>query len=207
MKDIDFSQFQGIWDAKRVIMACNYFATDFIITNCDRKESNSDNFKYKRLESALTAFGCDVKFELQSCPLFTEKAQCELKKLISNCKNNLIYVFDNMRLEAFVNKEVFSDYHRNKVLLQLLDFYWRINASTNVWRCSMGWNTTIEITKMIYEKELDNSNTALRDIMAILLLGDNFDKVYSEEELIKNYDYPTITDKELQDIEYKETNI
>lgn len=205
MKDIDFSQFQGIWDAKRIIETCNYFVADFIITNNDRKEKKSDYFKYKRLESALTAFGCDVKYELQSCSLFTEKALGELKKVISCCLNNSMDVFDNMRLETFVNKEVLSDYHRNKVFFQLLDFYRRINNPTNVWRNSIGWNTTIEITKMIYEKELDNPNTILKDIMAILLLGDNYDKVYSEEELIKKYDYPTITDKELQCIENEET--
>lgn len=200
MKNVDFALFQNVWDAKRIIEACNYFIADFIVTNSDKMVSKSDEIKYKRLESVLTAFGCDIENEFKVYSLFTEKAQNELNKIFVSYQDNLIDSFDKIRLEAFVCKEVLSCYNRGKIFLQLLNFYRKINIPTNIWKNSIGYNTTIAVTHMLYEKELTKSNATLEAIMAILLLGDNYDKVYLEENLIKNYNYPTITDEELQNI-------
>ena len=41
------------------------------------------------------------------------------------------------------------------------------------------------------------------DRMLILLLGDDFDKTFTEEELFQ-YDYPDVTDEELYQMELKE---
>ena len=92
--------------------------------------------------------------------------------------------------------------------MQLFSFLFRYRLET--YKLSTYWNNVseadivgaiaIDMTRKLYNEKIERINETL-DKLLLLLLGDVFDKAFTERELLKEYDYPNITDEELHEME------
>ena len=58
----------------------------------------------------------------------------------------------------------------------------------------------VRISKNIISTNFEKDVKQL-DRLLILMMGDGYDKSISERELITNFNYPTVTDSELKELE------
>ena len=58
----------------------------------------------------------------------------------------------------------------------------------------------IDITRKLYDEKIESVNETL-DKLLLHLLGDDFDKTFTEKELLEDYDYPNVTDEELHEMD------
>ena len=54
---------------------------------------------------------------------------------------------------------------------------------------------------MYWRNEKIESVNETLDKLLLLLLGDDFDKTFTEKELLEDFDYPNVTDEELHEME------
>lgn len=78
--------------------------------------------------------------------------------------------------------------------LLVLENHW-----AGVMECSPSLGMMLSATKRLYQKNNIQVNDVI-DRMLILLMGDDFDKTFTEKELLKN-GYPDVTDDELLEME------
>lgn len=62
--------------------------------------------------------------------------------------------------------------------------------------CSYEYYMVLRMVRDIHDK-----NVGLIRRLLVLLLGDDFDEPVTEDILLKNYDYPWVTDRELNEYE------
>ena len=68
--------------------------------------------------------------------------------------------------------------------------------------CSRSMGVVIEATNSLYDKHIAPACVVI-DRMRILLMGDDYDKSFTEKELFQ-YGYPDVTDEELYQMEIEE---
>ena len=73
---------------------------------------------------------------------------------------------------------------------------------SGVLECCKSMGIIIQATTFMFQKQIRPVCNTI-DRMLILLLGDDFEKTFTEEELFQ-YDYPDVTDEELYQMELKE---
>lgn len=74
---------------------------------------------------------------------------------------------------------------------------------TNIFEYKSTSNNFVnDLPKNLYKHHIDNIEKSI-----ILLLGDDFDKTFTEEELKKKYGYPQMSNKELHELEWKMDDI
>ena len=101
-------------------------------------------------------------------------------------------------------KQFNIDSDREQMMRMLVRY--RISAEdllgtfSGVIEARVGGYIGIQAVRGIYNPVLQECNNKLDD-MIVILLGDCFEKSFTERELIERYNYPTMTDSELLDWE------
>lgn len=210
-------KFDGVWDAKRIFVGCLWYSDEEgNIPYSEVDEESSDGIRRKRFYAALRAYGKiekeflmdydmgyrigDMTYGLLSKTRSQEKID-ELRELL---KQNLRYDYfkrfvddpdflENEHDLLYTYKSLFK--YRKELLS--LDMKWYC-----VLECCKSMGMIIEVTTTLFQKQIRPVCDVI-DKMLILLLGDDYDRTFTEEELFQ-YGYPDVTDEELYQMELKE---
>ena len=210
-------KFDGIWDARRVLYnALSYADEKGFISYEDWGIESTYGVERQRFNAALRAYGKFEKVVLCGCEwgprignedggwISKTRSQEKMKELYELVKQNMRYEFIMRGVDDsnFLNKEydllsffkVLFKYRKN---LYALDKIWY-----EVLECSPRIAMAIETTESLFHKHIRPACDVI-DRMLILLMGDDFDKTFTEKELL-SYGYPDVTDDELYQMSLKE---
>ena len=100
-----------------------------------------------------------------------------------------------------VDKSEFDRSDRHDLFRTLLRYRLTLYDAENVWsgvvECSPNIALAIHASKSLYQNHIKPVSEVV-DRMLMLLMGDDYDKSFAEEELLP-YGYPDVTDEELAD--------
>jgi hypothetical protein len=203
-------KFDGIWNAERVLCNVLYYANDrgFI-----SYEDSKQDIRRQRFYAAFRAYGKieEKQFEnslfgnywvidpyLWLSKTRSEKKMEELRRLL---KDNLSYRTIKMKVDSpdFLegNYElvcIFQTFLNYRMELLKLERIW-----SGVLECNMPIGIAINATTFLYRNHITPACKII-DRILVLLMGDDFDKTFTEEELFQ-YGYPDVTDEELYQME------
>lgn len=203
-------KFDGIWNAERVLRNILCYANEkgFI-----SYEDNKQDIRRQRFYAAFRAYG-KIEESMIEDSLFgnsqvidpflwlsktrSEKKMEELRRLL---KDNLSYRTVKMKVDSpdFLegNYEIvciFQTFLNYRMELLKLERIW-----SGVLECNMPIGIAINATTFLYRNHITPACKII-DRILVLLMGDDFDKTFTEEELFQ-YGYPDVTDEELNQIE------
>lgn len=207
-------KFDGIWDAKRVLAGCLWYSDEEgNLPYSEVGEESPNEIRRKRFYAALSAYGKikkeflmdydmgyrigDMTYGLLSKTRSQEK-MIELRDLL---KNSLRYDFSKRLID---NPIFLKDKDEvNRFFKKLFEYRKELFALDMKWscvlECSRSMGVVIEATDSLFEKHIAPACEVI-DRMLILLLGDDYDKSFTEKELFQ-YGYPDVTDEELYKME------
>ena len=203
-------KFDGIWNAERILRNILCYANEkgFI-----SYEDNKQDIRRQRFYAAFRAYG-KIEESMIEDSLFgnsrvidpflwlsktrSEKKMEELRRLL---KDNLSYRTIKMKVDSpdFLegNYEIvciFQTFLNYRMELLKLERIW-----SGVLECNMPIGIAINATTFLYRNHITPACKII-DRILVLLMGDDFDKSFTEEELFQ-YGYPDVTDEELYQME------
>lgn len=207
-------KFDGIWNAERVLCnVLNYADESGFIIYEDRKGESPFCIRRQRFYAAFKAYGKieDYMFEgslfgnsrfidpyLWLSKTRSEEKMEELRKLL---KDNLSFRSIKMQVDTldFLESEhdiiwLFRTFLKYRMELLKLERIW-----SSVLECNMASGVAINSTTFLYHNHITPVCKVI-DRILVLLMGDDFDKTFTEEELLQ-YGYPDVTDEELHQME------
>lgn len=213
------SLFTGTWDSKRLLRELLRIANSVNMSQIKLSETYTKQSPYeiecKRVFSVINAFNnCKIEKTDQDFILFEELilkdySKNKISELISFIKTILTEDKFAEELITLFNKEIRinqDEEYTNRIHLFRFLFEYRLEN----YKLYTHWNKVlatdfsgeiaIRITRKLYNEKIECVNDVL-DKLLLLLLGDGYNKTFTEIELLKNYGYPNITDTELHKIE------
>lgn len=204
-------KFDGIWNAERVLRNILCYANEkgFI-----SYEDNKQDIRRQRFYAAFRAYGKIEEYMIEKDYLFgnsqvidpflwlsktrSEKKMEELRRLL---KDNLSYRTIKMKVDSpdFLERNyeivcIFQTFLNYRMELLKLERIW-----SGVLECNMSIGIAINATTFLYRNHITPACKII-DRILVLLMGDDFDKTFTEEELFR-YGYPDVTDEELYQME------
>lgn len=204
-------KFDGIWNAERVLNNILCYANEkgFI-----SYEDNKQDIRRQRFYAAFRAYGKIEEYMIEKDYLFgnsrvidpflwlsktrSEKKMEELRRLL---KDNLSYRTFKMKVDSpdFLERNyeivcIFQTFLNYRMELLKLERIW-----SGVLECNMPIGIAINATTFLYRNHIIPACKII-DRILVLLMGDDFDKTFTEEELFQ-YGYPDVTDEELYQME------
>ena len=204
-------QFTGIWDARRLLHELLRITQSVKGWKIELYKTDSEqtpyNIRYERILSVINAF---VGYKV----IDTDRDYIPLDILIpENYSEMKISELTSLIVDFLPKYETrignaFNQDRKYTSRMQLFSFLFRYRLET--YKLSTYWNNVsetdiiggiaIDMTRKLYNEKIENINETL-DKLLLLLLGDDFDKTFTERELFEEYDYPNITDEELHEME------
>lgn len=192
----------GVWDANRILQEYLRFSD---IRGRIKKIDLSDNSPYgielRRFAAAMKAYGRDMEELIELEDMIS--MSCSSEKL-DQFRKLLKQLLDNKYLKDQVDDAKFIRYDRDIYFLfeALFNYRKSLYEVETVWsgliECSFSVSMIYQATKGLYAKHIKGVSDII-DQMLVLLMGDDFDKSFSEEDLLP-YGYPDVTDEELEDL-------
>ena len=185
----------GIWNAERILK--EYLSlTDK--RGCIRDFALSDDsphgIEVRRFVAAMKAYGKDINEFIEyegivSSSCSPEKMD-EFRQLL---KENL----DDDHLKERIDGSRFIRGNRDihHLFMALFEHAW-----SGLLECPMSVVMVVKTTNSLYQKYIKGVCDVI-DRMLILLMGDDYDKAFTEKELLP-FGYPDVTDDELQEMIY-----
>ena len=195
-------ELKGEWNATRILKQYLSLADNRgNIRNITASDDSPQGIKLRRFVAVLKAYGKDLQpfyefEEIVSNTCSTEKID-EFRRLL---KENL----DNDFLKERVDN---STVIRGKgdaldLFEALFDYRKKLYEVEHAWsgllECPRSVSMVAKVTNSLYRKHI-NSVCSIIDRMLVLLMGDDYDRTFSEDELLP-FGYPDITDGELEDM-------
>lgn len=206
-------KFDGTWNAERVLKTfLNYANEDGFLVDMSSYEESPYKIGQRRLLAALKAYGRDEicfynshpesPFPSHNACLFlisstrSQKKMDEFREIIRQ-SISATPVFERLLSDSFINeadiKLAFEKLFEFRKGIFALEHQW-----SGVLECSPSLGLIYRATNMLYSTHIRKA-CGIIDTMLILLMGDDFDKTFTEEELFE-YGYPDVTDKELYEM-------
>ena len=210
-KEERVSQFTRVWDAKRLLHELLRITQSVKSWKFELYEIDSEQTPYKirceRVVSAINAFKGRKEID-------ADWGYIPLDTLISeDCPETKIVELTSMIMDFLPKYETriedaFNQDREYTSRMQLFSFLFRYRFAIyklathwdNVLETDIAGGIAIDITRKLYNEKIENINETL-DKLLLLLLGDGFDKTFTEKELLEDYDYPNVTDEELHEME------
>ena len=203
-------KFGGIWNAERILRNILCYANEKGFISF---EDNKQDIRRQRFYAAFRAYG-KIEESMIEDSLFgnsrvidpflwlsktrSEKKMEELRRLL---KDNLSYRTIKMKVDSpdFLERNyeivcIFQTFLNYRMELLKLERIW-----SGVLECNMPIGIAINATTFLYRNHITPACKII-DRILVLLMGDDFDKTFTEEELFQ-YGYPDVTDEELYQIE------
>lgn len=194
----------GIWNAERILKEYLSLADKSgHIRDIDLPDDSPHGIKVRRFVAAMKAYGKDInnysEFEdIVSSSCSPEKMN-EFRRLL---KENL----DNDLQKERVDNPRFirGNWDIPDLFEALFEYRKRLYEVEHAWsgllECPMSVAMVVQATSSLYQKHIKAVSDAI-DRMLVLLMGDDYDKTFTEEELLP-FGYPDVTDYELQEMIY-----
>lgn len=190
----------SVWDANRVLQEYLHFADKSgRVKKIDMSDDSPYGIKLRRFAAAMKAYGKDVEdFDLfegivsNSCsPDKLDEFRQLLKPLLDND-----YLKEEINDARFIRGSFDIPY----LFEALFEYRKCLYEVENVWsgliECPMSVSIVVSATKDLYAKHIKGISETI-DKMLVLLMGDDFDRSFTEEDLLP-FGYPDITDEELK---------
>lgn len=211
---------ENIWNAERILYAYIYNSdNDGCLPNVDSLHNSLYKIGHQRFYAALRAYGREPEWFYRSDVEWGCRDKCRylLSKTRSNEKmkefRDLVkkhlrhtpsYDFrvQNVDSPDFLKSEM----EVSIVFRKLMEYRKKLHAVEEVWSRMMECGKSVGV---IYQVTRDMTREhiwpmcQILDRMIVLLMGDDYDKTYTEEELFQ-YGYPDVTDEELNRMEMAE---
>ena len=169
-------------------------------------EQTPYKIRCKRVISVINAFKGSkviddwgyIPFETLIPEDYSEMEILELTSLIVDCLpkyETRIEIAFNQDREYTSRMQLFSLLFRYRLAIYKLATHWNGVLETDI-----AGGIAIDITRKLYNEKIESINDTL-DKLLLLLLGDDFNKTFTEKELLENYDYPNVTDEELHEMD------
>lgn len=210
-------KFDGVWDAKIILANWLWYSDEEgIIPYSEVSEDTPYGIRINRFYAALRAYGKIVNDEFWFSDggyrigdityglLSKTRSQEKMKELRDLLKHSLRFDFSKRHVDSPIFlKDKDEVYRFFKKLFEYrkemfaLDMKW-----SGVLECSRTMGIVIEATNILYNKHITPACEVI-DRILILLMGDDYDKSFTEKELFQ-YGYPDVTDEEIYQMELKE---
>lgn len=192
----------SVWDANRVLQEYLHFADKSgRIKNIDKSDNSPYGIKLRRFTAVMKAYGRNIEdfdaFEgivSDSCSL--DKLE-EFRQLLKPLLDNDYYkeqIYD----ARFIRGNCDIHYLFEALLKYRKCLYEVENVWSGLMECPMSVSMVYYATKGLYTKHIKGVSDTI-DQMLVLLMGDDFDRTFTEEELLP-FGYPDITDEELENL-------
>ena len=191
----------GVWDANRILQEYLHLADKRgRIEKVDMSDDSSYGIQLRRFAAAMKAYGRDVEnfneFEgIVINPCSPDKRD-EFRKLLRPLLDN-----DSHKEQIDDARFFSSSRERHYLFKALFEFRKCLYEVEDVWSgllaCPMSVFMVCSATKGLYAKHIKEVRDTI-DRMLVLLMGDDFDRSFTEEELLP-FGYPDVTDEELKD--------
>lgn len=191
----------GIWNVERLLQGLLCFVDDRgRIVDMNLSDDSPYGIKVRRFVAAMKAYGKEECLYVGKEHLISEA--CSEEKMEELClllKQNLHdkYSTDLATLDFFKSrrerKNMYETLFRYRKCLYKVENTW-----SGVMECSHTVAIGIKATDNLYQAHIKAASDVL-DRMLVLLMGDNYDKSFTEAELLP-FDYPDVTDRELEDM-------
>lgn len=209
------------WNSTRILYGYLYDSDeDGCLPNIDDWPNSSNKIYRQRFYAAMRAYGKNPEWFYRSDALWHDNRDTCCRLLSKSWSKEKMDEFrtlvkENLRSGVrydFIVKVIENpDYLKQDIQVfivfrELMAYRKKLQAALDVWsgmmECSQSVGTIFEMTKGLnheYLRPLCN----IVDRLLILLMGDDYDKTFTEEELYE-YGYPKISDKELYQMEVEE---
>ena len=194
----------GIWNAERILKEYLSLADKRgNIRDIDLSDDSPHGIKVRRFVAAMKAYGKDItnynEFEGIVSSTCTPEKMDEIRRLL---KENL----DDDYLKERIDGSRFIRGNRDihYLFMALFEYRKRLYEVEHAWsgllECPMSVVMVVKATDSLYQKHI-KAVSDIVDKMLILLMGNDYDKTFTEKELLP-FGYPDITDYELQEMIY-----
>ena len=210
-----------VWNANRILYGYLYNSDEEgCLANIDDWQESSSKICRQRFYAAMKAYGKDPECFYHKDGIWSDKRDTCRGLLSQNRSKEKMDEFRTLVKENFRPGKIFdffekvidhSDYlkHDIEVLIvfrELMGYRRKLQAAIDIWsgmmECSQAVGSICELTRDL-NREYLWPLCQIVDRLLILLMGDDYDKTFTEEELYK-YGYPKISDEELYKMEVEE---
>lgn len=191
----------GIWNAARVLQELLRFTDDRgNIRSLDLSDDSPYGIKVRRFAATMKAYGKEECLFVGKNHLISDI--CSEEKMKELCLLLKRYLHEKFSM-VLAKPDILKGKRERKALFEALFRYRKSlykveNTWSGVMECSQTVAIGIKATNSLYQAHIKAASDVL-DRMLVLLMGDDYDKTFTETELLP-YGYPDVTDRELQDM-------
>ena len=192
----------GVWDANRVLQEYLHFADNSgRVKKIDKSDNSPYGIKRRRFAAAMKAYGRDMENFNDFDGIISKS--CSSDKL-DEFRQLLKPLLDNDYHKERINDARFirggcDIYYLFEALFEYRKCLYEVeNVWSGMMECSMSVSMVYYATKGLYAKHIKGISDTI-DRMLVLLMGDDFNRSFTEEELLP-FGYPDITDEELENM-------
>ena len=207
----------NIWDKQRVIDACLEICDENgLLPPFDINDSNSWSLRIRRLIAVLKSQNIDYEDLTKEIKIDISDETQEWKYDLNGCSgiihlvsqsisDTMIEELDKLLQDYKYEIRVFHiDFHNYVTRCCLFEGLFKYKITATELRTYRGHNREskflYQISKGVFQKYIQLGVDFIDDILK-LLMGDNFAQTITVKELIEKYDYPKVSDNELQNID------
>ena len=194
-------QLNGIWNAERLLQGFLYFSDDRgRIRDLNLSEDSPYGIEVRRFAAALKAYGKEECLYVGNEHLISNACSDDkMEELYLLLKQNLHDKYST----DFATPDFLKGVRERRDLFKTLFQYRKsLDKVENTWsgvmECSHIVAIGIKATDNLYQTHIKAASDIL-DRMLMLLMGDDYDRTFTEAELLP-YGYPDVTDRELEDM-------
>ena len=192
---------KGIWNAQRLLQKLLCFTDDRgNIRDMNLSDDSPYGIKVRRFAAAMKAYGKEECLYVGNEHLISDTCSDEkIEELCLLLKQNLHDEYSTALAKPDILKgirerrDLFETSFRYRKSLYKVENTW-----SGVMECSHTIALGIKATNSLYQTHIKAASDVL-DRMLVLLMGDDYDKSFTEVEL-QPFGYPDVTDKELEDM-------
>lgn len=197
---VERRKLNGVWDVNRILREYIHFADKCgRIKKIDMSDDSPYGIKLRRFVAAMKAYGreCDDLNDIEgiisnSCS--SDKLD-EFRQLLKPLLDN-----DYHKEQIYDARFIRGSHDRYYLFEALFEYRKCLYEVENVWsgliECPMSVSMVCNATKYLYTKHIKGISDTI-DRMLVLLMGDDFDRSFTEEELLP-FGYPDVTDEEME---------
>lgn len=190
----------GIWNAERILQEYLRMADKHgYVMGFDMSDNSPHSIEQSRFAAVMEAYGKGIDDGIGIDDVLSKNCsidkQDELRSLLKQCVDNEHL---NRRIDdsGFIKgsgdvHELFSALFRYRKSLYEVENVW-----SGMLECPASVSLVVKATRKLYEKHIKAVSDTI-DRMLVLLMDDDFDRVFTEEELL-TYGYPDVSDDELE---------
>lgn len=190
----------GIWNAERILHEYLYFSHHTQhFKKIDHTDDSPNGIRMRRFDAVLKAYGKDVSDFCENGWIISQACSQER---IDELRQLLSQFSDDYTIQRLLNhpRTFRNDRDIRYMFRVLFEYRVALYKVEDFWSGHLEGTQSVALiyytTRQLYENHIQ-SICKLIDKLLVLLMGDDFERSFTEEELLP-FGYPDITDDELR---------